>query len=188
MAWWPARLKQELDALPTFDFQTLKYDFADVQARPFFFFEAQVATADADIVDAMRQSLPLLEASVEVNKVEKAGPLIAVEQDWVQGKTYKFAVGFPFKGEAPRNPLLFKVGETPAGQTIRVLYTGGEDTVIPVYDQIESLIKAAHLERSGPSFEIYLDDVTQPGGSRNREIHHLIKGDIEALNRIPTAP
>lgn len=178
-------LKQELEALPTFDFAALKYDIVDVQARPFYFFEAQVSTAQDDIVDAMRQSLPLLDASFKVNNVEKAGPLIAVENNWVEGKSYSFSVGFPYKGEVRKQPLLFKTGETPAGKTIRVLYTGGEDQVIPVYDQVETLIKAARLKRSGPSFEIYMDDVNQPGGSRNREIYHLIEGDVAALEKIP---
>lgn len=180
-----AALKQELEALPAFDFKDLAYDIVDVQARPFYFFEAQVSTAQDDIVDAMRQSLPLLDASFQVNNVDKAGPLIAVENTWVEGKSYSFSVGFPYKGEVRKQPLLFKTGETPAGKTIRVLYTGTEDQVIPVYDQVESLIKAAHLKRSGPSFEIYMDDVTQPGGSRNREIYHLIEGDVAALEKIP---
>ncbi len=178
-------LTGELNALPTFDFSGLQYTVEDVAARPYIFLEASTKQAAENIKNAMRQSLPLVRTAIETNKLTVAGPPIAVETNWADGR-YEFRAGLPYSGEAPE---LFgvKAGQTPSGRAIKVVYMGPEENVIPTYDQIESLIKASRLEREGPSFEIYLDDPTQESGSVKREIYHLIKGDDSSLGRIPAA-
>lgn len=176
-------LTAELNALPTFDFSMLQYTVEDAAARPYIFLEASTKQAADNIKNAMRQSLPLVRTAIETNKLTVAGPPIAVETNWADGR-YEFRAGLPYAGEAPE---LFgvKVGQTPAGRVIKVVYMGPEESVIPTYDQIESLITVSRLKRAGPSFEIYLDDPTQDSGAVKREIYHLIEGDDSALAKIP---
>lgn len=178
-------LTAELNALPTFDFSGLQYSVEDVTARPYIFLEASTKQAAVNIKNAMRQSLPLVRTAIETNNLKVAGPPIAVETNWADGR-YEFRAGLPYSGDAPE---LFgvKVGSTPAGRVLKVTYMGTEENVIPTYDQIESLIAASRLKRAGPSFEIYLDDPTQESGSVKREIYYLIEGDDAALAKIPTA-
>jgi hypothetical protein len=53
-------------------------------------------------------------------------------------------------------------------------YYGAEADVIPVYDQMETLMAATRVER-GASMEVYRDDPTQPGGSQKRQIVYFIR-------------
>ncbi|MGQ0531890.1 MAG: hypothetical protein ACT4OF_04255, partial [Caulobacteraceae bacterium] len=90
--------------------------------------------------------------------------------------------------------LIGKTGQTPAGTALRVVYTGTEADVIRlVYDPMDALLAAAHLddpatrEDDWATYEVYHDDATQTGGSRNREIFYVTQGDISALTRIAPA-
>ena len=59
-----------------------------------------------------------------------------------------------------------------------------------MYDPLDALLGAAHLddpatrEDDWATYEVYHDDATQAGGSRNREIYYVTQGDISALTRI----
>lgn len=178
-------LEQEFNALPTFDFKNLQYEVVEVTARPFMFIQAPTKQAAENIKNAYKQSLSLVRTALATNNLQEDGKPMAVELGWEDGQ-YSFQAGLPFKGEPPE---LFGVivGKTPAGRTVKVAYKGPEETIIPVYDQIESLIKASRLTRSGPSFEIYNDDPTQDGGPMDREIYHVIDGDVDALSKIPVS-
>lgn len=177
-------LEGELNALPTFDFKGLQYEIVDVASKPFIYIQAPTKQAAANIKNAYKQSLSLVRTAIATNNLQEDGRPMAVELGWENGQ-YSFQAGVPFKGEPPE---LFGVivGKSPEGRTIKVIYKGSEDNVIPVYDQIESLITASHLKRSGPSFEIYNDDPTQAGGPMDREIYHIVEGDTDALKKIPT--
>ena len=67
---------------------------------------------------------------------------------------------------------------------MKVLYEGSEDQVLPIYDQIEAAIAATRAEKAGPSFEVYLDDPTQAGGSVKRHIYQIVKGDLTTLRAL----
>jgi len=179
-------LEAELNALPEFDFAGLAYTIEEAAPRPFIYLEASTKAEAANIKNAMRQSLPLVRTAMETNNLAVAGPPIAVEIDWVEGAKYEFQAGIPYSGQPPSELFGVKDGMTPSGRVIKVMYEGPEENIIPVYDQVESLIKASRLSRSGPSFEVFLDDPTQDGGSAKREIYHLIEGDSDALQKIPT--
>jgi hypothetical protein len=80
---------------------------------------------------------------------------------------------------------------------LHVHYTGTEEAVLAeVYDRMDALLAAAHLDDPATTdddwttYEVYNDDATQTGGSRDREIYYVTQGDISALTRIapPTEP
>jgi hypothetical protein len=120
------------------------------------------------------------------------GPPMAVEPRVVSNQ-YCYQVGYPYAGRQPRALLIGKTGETPAGQALRVVYTGDEAGVMAqVYDPMDALLGAAHLDNPATreddwvTYEVYNDDATQAGGSRNREIFYVVPQgvDIAALARI----
>jgi hypothetical protein len=55
---------------------------------------------------------------------------------------------------------------------------------------MDALLAAAHLDNPAtrdddwPTYEVYHDDPTQAGGSRNREVFYVTSGDISALTNI----
>jgi hypothetical protein len=118
---------------------------------------------------------------------------MAVEPRVVQGQ-YCYQVGYPYSGRQPRALLIGRTGQTPSGQALRVVYTGTEaDVIAQVYDPMDALLAAAHLddpattEDDWTTYEVYHDDATQAGGSRNREIFYVAQGDISALTAIRPA-
>jgi hypothetical protein len=104
---------------------------------------------------------------------------------------YCYQVGYPYAGRQPRALLIGQTGQTPSGQALRVVYTGSEEDVLAqVYDPMDALLAAAHLddpattEDDWTTYEVYNDDATQEGGSRNREIYYVVQGDVTALTRL----
>jgi hypothetical protein len=126
------------------------------------------------------------------NNLSVNGELMAVEPRVVSNQ-YCYQVGYPYSGRQPRALLIGKTGETPAGQALRVVYTGTEtDLIRTVYDPLDALLGAAHLDNPATreddwvTYEVYHDAATQTGGSRNREIFYVVPQgtDISALTRI----
>jgi hypothetical protein len=121
------------------------------------------------------------------NQLKPDGSPIAVEVKWDEvGKKYEFQAGQPYVGGEPELLVGVKSGQTPSGIAVKVLYEGSEDQVLPIYDQIEAAIAAARGEKAGPSFEVYLDDASQPGGSVKRHIYQIVKGDLTTLRALST--
>lgn len=172
----------EATAVPNFDFAALNYQALDVASRRFIYVEAQTQQ-DADrIKDAINQAVRIVQASLSANNLVASGFPIAVETAWEDGK-YSFWAGLPYEGAQPLNLIGTKEGPTPSGPAIKVVYEGPEAAIIPVYDQMEALMKATRMEK-GQSMEVYLDDPTQAGGSQKREIYYFIRsGDVANITR-----
>lgn len=180
-----ASLKQETEALGNFDFGSLKFDVVDVTAKPFLFIEAETPNDAASIKLGVLQAMSIVDAQIQAMNLRPDGAPVAVETKWDDvNKKYAFQAGRPFTGTLPPFIIAVKSGQTPGGTAIRVIYEGPEDSVLPVYDQVETLIAAGRLQKHGGSFEVYLDDPTQPGGSVKREIYHVVTGDARRLETL----
>ncbi len=171
----------------TADFSDLSYEVVTRTAQPYLYLEGSTTKGPGQIADGARQATAILKTVFTSNNLALTNPM-AIETAWT-GDTYGFNFGMPYSGQRPAVLIGVKAGETPAGQAIKVNYTGSEDTIITaVYDKIDALIAATRLTE-GANFEVYLDDPTQPGGSRNREIYYIVTGDTEGLLKYaPSAP
>lgn len=180
-----AKAKADANAVPTTDFTGLAYEVvANLAPRDFLYIEATTPTQAEGIKEGIRQAMRIVRQSLTSNNLTQAGPPIAVETGWQEGQAYGFQAGLPYSGPTPSLLIAVKNGKTPAGTAIKVVYSGKEEEIIPTYDRIEALIAAARLKRSGPSFEIFLDDPDSATGSQVREIYHIVEGDTAALARI----
>jgi hypothetical protein len=183
----------DLTALPSTSFEGLQYSVVQVAPQPFFYVE-NCSSSDAEsVVAIITQAVDVIPAVMRRAGLTPAGPLMAVEPRVVEGQ-YCYQVGYPYTGRQPRALLVGRTGETPSGTMLRVVYTGTEDDVIEqVYDPMDALLAAAHLDDPSTgdddwvTYEVYHDDPTQAGGSRNREIFYVSQGDIAALTRIQPA-
>jgi effector-binding domain-containing protein len=171
----------------TADFSDLTYEVATRTAQPYLYLEGSTTKGPGQISDGARQATAILKTVFASNNLAMTNP-ISVETAWT-GDTYGFNFGMPYSGQRPAVLIGVKAGETPSGTAIKVNYTGSEDTIITqVYDKIDALIAATRLTE-GPNFEVYLDDPTQVGGSRNREVYYIVTGDTEGLLKYaPSAP
>lgn len=191
-----ASLTADLEALPNATFEGLAYSIVQREAQPFFYVENCSASDAEAVTSIISQAVAGIPPVMRTNNLQPAGLLMAVEPRVVEGQ-YCYQVGYPYRGREPRALLFGKVGQTPAGTMLRMTYTGTEENVLAeVYDRMDALLAAAHLDDPGTveddwaTYEIYYDDPTQAGGSRNREIYYVAEGDISALTRIlaPTEP
>ena len=183
-------VETDLNALPNATFAGLQYNVVNVAARPFFFVENCSDTSPESVTSIISQAVVAIPPVMRSNSLTVNGDLMAVEPRVVSNQ-YCYQVGYPYSGRQPRALLIGKIGETPAGQALRVVYTGTEaDVVAQVYDPMDALLAAAHLddpatrEDDWVTYEVYHDDPTQAGGSRNREIFYVAQGDISSLTRI----
>jgi len=185
-------VETDLNALPNATFAGLQYSVVDLTARPFFYVENCSDTSAESITSIISQAVQAIPPVMRANNLSVSGELMAVEPRVVSNQ-YCYQVGYPYGGRQPRALLIGKTGETPSGQSLRVVYTGTEDQVISqVYDPMDALLGAAHLDNPATreddwvTYEVYHDDPTQAGGSRNREIYYVVPQgvDISALTRI----
>lgn len=189
-------VQADLDSLPNASFEGLQYSVQQVEARPFFYAENCQDTSPETITALLSEAATVIPNSMRTYRLTATGPLTAVEPRVVAGR-YCFQIGYPFSGRAPSSRGLYaKVGQTPGGTVLRVVYTGAEASVMDdVYNPMDALLAAAHLDDPATpdddwtTYEVYHDDPTQEGGSRNREIFYVVQGDISALTRVapPTA-
>lgn len=189
-------VETDLNALPNASFEGLQYSVVQVEARPFFYVENCSDSSPESITSIIGQAVVAIPPVMRSNSLTVNGQLMAVEPRVVSNQ-YCYQVGYPYTGRQPRALLIGKTGTTPAGTALRVVYAGTEaDVLAQVYDPMDALLAAAHLddpstrEDDWATYEIYHDDPTQAGGSRNREIFYVTTGDISALTRIspPTEP
>lgn len=190
-----AAVSADLTALPNATFDGLAYSVEQAEAKPFFYVE-NCSNSDAEsVVSIITQAVGAIPPVMRANALQVDGELMAVEPRVVSGQ-YCYQVGYPYRGRQPRALLIGKTGQTPAGTLLHMHYTGTEDNVLAeVYDRMDALLAAAHLDDPATTdddwatFEVYHDDPTQEGGSRNRDIYYVAQGDIAALERIspPTA-
>ncbi|HYD87942.1 MAG TPA: hypothetical protein VEA80_10735 [Vitreimonas sp.] len=190
MATAASAVETDLNALPNASFEGLQYSVAQVEARPFFYVENCSGSDAESITSIISQAVVAIPPVMRSSNLTVNGELIAVEPRVVSGQ-YCYQVGYPYQGRQPRALLIGKTGQTPAGTVLRVVYTGTEENVLrDVYNPMDALLAAAHLDNPATpeddwtTFEVYHDDPTQAGGSRNREIFYVVQGDITALTRI----
>lgn len=175
----------DLGALPNATFDGLVYVVEEVQARPFFYVENCSDTSPESITSIITQATAAIPAVMRSNNLQTAGELMAVEPAVVSNQ-YCYQIGYPYSGRTPRALLIGKTGNTPAGQVLRMHYTGTEADVVPqVYDRLDALLGAAHLDNPATreddwiTYEVYHDDPTQPGGSRNRDIYYVVPQGVD---------
>lgn len=193
-------VETDLNALPNATFAGLQYNVTEVAARPFFFAQSCVPNEPDTITTLVSDAKTAIEPLMRSRGLQQAGPLMAVEPAVVENQ-YCFQIGYPYTGRAPGSVLgqLIQSGQTPAGTALRVVYTGAEaDVYAQVYDPMDALLGAARLDNPATreddwvTYEVYNDDPTQAGGSRNREIYYVAPQgvDIAALTALapPAAP
>jgi hypothetical protein len=181
----------DLTALPAATFSGLQYEIVQIQPQNFFYVENCSSSDAGDITSVISQAVAGIPPVMRQKGLTPSGPLMAVEPRVVANQ-YCYQVGYPFTGRAPTGALLIgKVGQTPGGTALHMVYTGTEADVVPqVYDRMDALLAAAHLDNPStrdddwPTFEVYNDDATQAGGSRNRDIYYVTTGDVSRLTAI----
>lgn len=185
-----ANVTADLSKLTNNSFAGLQYSVVEVQPQPFFYIQNCSPTDAEAVKSVVTDSLLALRPIMARHNLRIAGPPIALEPR-VETNEYCYRIGYPYTGTPPRVLAVGSAGTTPGGTALRIVYTGTEEDVWnQVYNPMDALLVAAHLDDPATNtddwanYEVYHDDPTQAGGSRNREIFYVANGDISALTRI----
>jgi hypothetical protein len=185
-----AAVTADLNVLPNTNFEGLQYSVVQVEERPFFYIQNCSPTDAEAVKSVITDSLLALRPIMARHNLTIAGPPIAYEPR-VENNEYCYRIGYPYTGTPPRVLAVGSAGTIPGGTQLRMVYTGTEEQVWEqIYNPMDALLAAAHLDDPGTNaddwanYEVYNDDPTQAGGSRNREIYYVAPGDITALTRI----
>ena len=101
--------------------------------------------------------------------------LIAITQKQ-DGNRISLRVGIAFTGAAPTTQIEVKTGKTPSGAALKVTNVGQREVMRPIYARIDAYMAAHRLERSGGSWEVYLDDpATTPPDQMRTAIYYPLK-------------
>jgi hypothetical protein len=192
-----ATITTQIASLKPAGFTGFQYSIVQVLAQPFFYIENCTSKESHDITAIVSQAVQAIPPLLHANHLKQDGPLLAIEPHVVQGQ-YCYQVGYRYIGAKPNALLFGKFGESPAGTALQVTYTGPEDKVVAeVYDRMDALLAATRLDDPTRTdddwltFEVYNDDPTQPGGSRNRLIYYLVPHgqDLTRLTAlVPASP
>lgn len=191
-----ATVSADLGKLSEANFAGLQYSVVEVQPQPFFYIQNCSPTDAEAVKSVVADSLLALRPIMARHNLRVTGPAIAYEPR-VESGEYCYRIGYPYAGTPPRVLAVGAAGTLPGGSALRMVYTGPEEEVWDrIYNPMDALLVAAHLDDPATNsddwanYEVYHDDPTQPGGSRNREIFYVVQGDISALTRIvpPSEP
>lgn len=176
------------------DIVDVGYTVETLAPRPFFFVRNCSPTDPDSVTSVLRQALNAARSVMTDVNLTVAGEPIAVEPR-VEDEQYCYEIGYPYSGARPSVLAVGAVGQTPGGTVLRVDYTGTEADVVPlVYDKLDALLAAARLDdpstRSDDwtTLEVYHDDPTQPGGSRNRTIYYVVEPDVDVARLTAIVP
>lgn len=185
-----ANVSADLDKLSENSFAGLQYSVVDVQPQPFFYIQNCSPTDAEAVKSVVTDSLLALQPIMRRHNLRAVGPPIAYEPR-VESNEYCYRIGYPYAGTPPRVLAVGAAGTLPGGTALRMVFTGTEEEVwTQVYHPMDALLVAAHLDDPATNqddwanYEVYHDDPTQEGGSRNREIYYLVNGDIAGLERV----
>ncbi len=170
-----AKLKAIAEKLPALEIASLKPQFVTVKAQDFAYVDADTTDDDASIAKAVVEAQGVVRAFLTRNALTSAGPLFAIIQKQ-EANRISLRVGIPFTGPAPTTQIEAKTGKTPEGAALKVTNVGQRDVMRPIYARIDAYVAAHRLERSGGSWEVYLDDpATTPPDQMRTAIYYPLK-------------
>jgi hypothetical protein len=179
----------QIGSIKTASFAGLRYSVVVLLAKPFFYIENCTSKESHDITAIINQAVQAIPPLLKANRLQQDGPLMAIEPHVVQGQ-YCYQVGYRYIGAKPNALLVGRFGDSPAGTALHMAYKGTEDKVVSeVYDRMDTLLAATHLDDptrtddDWMTFEVYNDDPTQPGGSRDRDIYYVVPSGVD-LSRL----
>ncbi|MEJ0023461.1 MAG: GyrI-like domain-containing protein [Alphaproteobacteria bacterium] len=174
------KLKTLAEQLPALEIASLTPQFVTVTSQDFAYVDPETTDDDVSIATAVADAQKVVSAFLTKNALTPAGPLLSITQKQENDKIL-LRVGIPYTGATPTTQIEVKTGKTPGGLALKVLNTGSREAMRPVYARIDAYVAAHRLERTGGSWEIYLDDpaTTQPDQMRTA-IYYPLKNADEA--------
>jgi effector-binding domain-containing protein len=158
-----AKLKEFSETLPSADFGDLAIEQLVVQAAEIAYLQTTSIPEPAAISEAMGDAYFEILSFIDENGLNEAGAPLSITRSF-SGSELLFDAAIPVRGvvdSTPRDGPLVKIGQTYAGDVIRVRHTGSYRTLGTTHRKIAAYLAALGIERAGDAWESYVSDPTR---------------------------
>lgn len=159
------RLKELAESLPSADFSELEIEQITVAAADIAYFAATSAPEPAAISAAMGDAYFEVLTFIDAHGLAEAGAPLSITRSF-SGAELQFDAAIPIRGlsdATPRNSRSrsVRIGQTYAGNVIRVKHIGSYRTLGTTHRKIAAYLAALGIERAGDAWESYVSDPTR---------------------------
>lgn len=154
-----AQLKAHVESLPAVDFSGLVVELLEVDAQPIAYVSGRTSTNPEAIAQAYEQAYARLSAVLARERVEPAGPVLAIGRRWDTDRgLYEFeaAIPVPAGTAALRTDHQVRLGQTYAGHVLRAAHRGPQDAHGAHLQQLMAYKQAAGFESNGAPWDVYV--------------------------------
>lgn len=158
-----ASLKELAESLPSADFSELEIEQIAVAAADIAYFATTSAPEPAAISSAMGDAYFEILSFIDEHGLAEAGAPLSITRSF-SGSELQFDAAIPIRGlndATPRNSRTVKIGQTFAGNVIRVKHVGSYRTLGTTHRKIAAHLAALGIERAGDAWESYVSDPTR---------------------------
>jgi len=153
-----AKLKAYAESLPDEDFSDLDVEILQVPAMDILYVPSDSSQEPGEIADTLDAAYREISAFVEKNNLEVSGNRLTITRAWDE-EGYQFDVAVPVVMQAIELTGNIRSGQSPSGQSVRVIHRGPYDTMTPTYEKLAAYMAAHGLGEGPVSWEHYLSNL-----------------------------
>lgn len=158
-----ASLKDLAETLPGADFGDVEIEQIVVEATEIAYLPTSSVPEPAAISDAMGHAYYEILSFIDQHGLAEAGAPISITRVF-SGSELLFDAAIPVRGvseSTPRDGASVRIGQTYAGNVIRVRHIGSYRTLGETHRKIAAYLAALGVERAGDAWESYVSDPTK---------------------------
>jgi effector-binding domain-containing protein len=156
-------LKNLAETLPRADFSDLEIEQISVEAADIAYLSATSIPEPAAMSEAMGDAYFEVLSFIDEHQLTEAGAPLSITRSF-SGARLRFDAAIPVRGisaSTPRDGAGVKIGETYAGNVIRVRHVGSYQSLGATHLKIAAYLAALGIERAGDAWESYVSDPTK---------------------------
>jgi effector-binding domain-containing protein len=158
-----ANLEDLAESLPSADFSDIEIEHIAVAATQIAYLPTTAVPEPAAISEAMGDAYFKILSFIDEHGLQEDGAPISIARSF-SGSELMFDAAIPIRGvgdATPRDGTAVKLGETYAGQVIRVRHVGPYRTLGGTHLKIAAYLAALGIRRAGDAWESYVSDPTK---------------------------
>jgi hypothetical protein len=158
-----ANLKDVAEAFPVADFSDLEVEQLVVEAVQIAYLPTKSVPEPAAISEAMGDAYFEILSFIDTHRLSEAGAPLSIMRSF-SGSELLFDAAIPVRGVTASTAVdsaTVRIGETYAGNVIRVRHVGSYRTLGTTHSKIAAYLAALGIERAGDAWESYVSDPTR---------------------------
>jgi effector-binding domain-containing protein len=152
-------LAELAESLPRADFSKLQVKQLDVTAVDIAYRQTSSTPDPASTAEALGEAYFRVLNFIDANGLEEAGAPMLISRSF-DGNRMHFDAAIPTEA-TPRDAAGIRIGQTYAGEAVRVQHHGPYRNLVRTHRQITAYLAAHGIERNGDAWESFANDPTK---------------------------